>query len=147
MTAKEYLKEVKRKDDQISRKQEDYESLRSTLMSKGIDYTSTKVNGGGDSDRMSNILGRLQEMEDDINQMIDDFIDFKLVIQSQINALPIASHVALLKYVYVEYGKLHEFAQKYNYDYAYIVNMHGKALVKFSRMHRESIKTYEKSYI
>ena len=87
MTAKEYLGQAYRLDQRINSKLEQVMSLRD-LTTKAT-ATMSDMPGGGSRNvyRMQDIIGKIIDLEDEINQDIDALVDLKREMVATINAV------------------------------------------------------------
>ncbi len=138
MEAKEYLQQLYRLDTVINQKIRELDDLRSKSQSiKSIDYSKDyiQINFSGDAPFV-NLIGRIIELEGEINAEIDTFVDEKHKIINQIQALKNSKYIEILYKHYVEFKRLEVIAVEINYTYQYVVELHGYALKNFK-------KTYE----
>ena len=97
MKAKEYLKSLKRYDVMINQKLQEQEELRSLLTSiEPIDLTKERVQGGKQNfDKMGDIIAKVVELEHEIDNEIDMFVDSKHKIINQIQSLINVVHMQI----------------------------------------------------
>lgn len=133
MKAKEYLQQLQRLDTVINQKIEELGDLRLKSQSTGsIDYSKERVQTSPSGDApFVKLIGRIIELEEEINAEIDRFVDEKHRIINEIQGLKDANHISLLYKRYVEFKKFEIIAVEMNYTYRYVLNMHGYALKDF----------------
>ena len=136
MKAKEYLKSLKRYDVMINQKLQEQEELRSLLTSiEPIDLTKERVQGGKQNfDKMGDIIAKVVELEHEIDNEIDMFVDSKHKIINQIQSLNNVVHMQILYKRYVQYKKLEEIAIEMGYAYQWVRELHGHALLDFEKL-------------
>ena len=133
MKAKEYLQQLKRLDELINQKIKEVTDLRERATSvSGIDYSKDKVqtSPSGDAPFVKPIC-RIIDLEAEINDEIDRFVDEKHKIINQIQGLKNSDYISLLFKRYVEFKKFETIAVEMNFTYQYVLNMHGYALKEF----------------
>ena len=74
---------------------------------------------------------RIIDLEAEINDEIDRFVDEKHKIINQIQRLKNADYISLLFKRYVEYKKFETIAVEMNFTYQYVIEMHRYALKEF----------------
>ncbi len=142
MQVKHYLRELKRLDTCIRHKMQEKETLYNPLRAANTDGMKIQVSHDGDS--MSNLLLRIEAIENRINAKIDEYAGLKDKIIDQIHGLSNEIFVDLLYRRYVEFERLEEIAVDMNYAYDYIRRLHGHALQEFERRYSTEIAAYEK---
>lgn len=142
MTAKEYLRELKKLDTCINQKMQEKAALySSTIGAARMD--TVPVHGGGPSAVVEKTIERLEEMEAEINRQIDSFTGQRHMIIDQIQGLSSEAYISVLYKRYVEFKRLEEIAVEMGYTYKYVSRVHGYALQEFYRVHEAAITKYE----
>lgn len=154
MNAKSYLDQIRMLDKRIDRKIEEKKYLMSIaegVKSPGMD--PNKVQSSINLHKTEEAITRYVDMEAEINQMIDEYIDLRHRIIDEIHELNDTKYEELLslKYVGVQkndgarhYLRLEEIActmKKPNgdhYSFDHIAHLHGEALQKFWESHRNN---------
>lgn len=131
MKPKEYLNQIKFLDIRINDKLAEREALWSLATKVTPTLSKAKVSGGSENDKIGNIVAKIVALDEEINNKIDEFIDFRNVIIKQIENIRDVRYQSLLKKRYVEYKDLSVIAAEMNYEYATILKLHGKALQMF----------------
>lgn len=138
MNAKDYLKQVLLLEEKINQKQMQYkELLRTATLTEAVRYDKEKVQTSLTDDGMSNIVIRYIELQEEINHDIDNFIDIKNKVITEIQALSNVKFVNLLFMRYIQGKKLDEIAASLNYSYQYARELHSRALKAFTKVHPE----------
>ena len=110
---------------------------------KGVNYTSQKVKTSKSNRAdFEKTLLIIMDMEQNINDSIDKFVDQKNEIIKQIQSLDNHKYVQVLYKKYVEYKRLEEIAIEMYYSYQYIKEIHKKALQEFKKNIPKHTKTY-----
>lgn len=136
MNAKDYLKQVLLLEEKITQKQMRYdEILRTATSIKAIGYNEEKVQTSSTTDDISNVVIRYMELQEEINHDIDNFIDVKNKVITEIQALSNVKFVNLLFMRYIQGKRLDEIAASLNYSYQYARELHSCALKAFAEVH------------
>ena len=133
MKAKEYLQQLQRLDTVINQKIKEVQDLRVQMQSGGgIDYSKERVQSSpsGDAPFVKPIC-RIIDLEAEINDEIDRFVDEKHKIINQIQGLKNSDYISLLFKRYVEFKSLERICVEMNFSYDYIKHLHGYALKEF----------------
>ena len=128
MTAKEYLGQAYRLDQRINSKLEQVMSLRD-LTTKAT-ATMSDMPGGGSRNvyRMQDIIGKIIDLEDEINQDIDALVDLKREMVATIKAVADPECQTLLELRYLCFKTWEQIAVQMGYGIDNIYKMHHKAL-------------------
>lgn len=135
MRAKEYLQGVQRLDMMIDQKVKELSDLRQMVSGVGgIDYTKERVqtSPSGDAPFIRQTL-RIVELEQEINDAIDVFVNRKHKIIDQIQTLENADYADLLYKRYIEYKRLEQIAVEMHFSYSHTKRLHGHALQAFEK--------------
>lgn len=136
MKAKEYLKQIEILDKCIEQKQIECDELKLRAESTcGIQY-GDKVQTSPKSDALEKKVVKCVQLEQEINEMINKFIDIKHKIINEIQGLSEVKHIDVLFKKYVQYKTLEQIAVEMNYSYPYVRELHGYALVDFERTYK-----------
>lgn len=136
MKAKEYLKQIEVLDIKINQKQIELDELHLLAESTGGIQYGERVQTSPRGDTLERKVVKCVQLEQEINEMIDNFVDLKHKIIGEIQGLSDPNHIEILFKKYVDYKKypnLEHIAVAMNYSYPYIKELHGYALAEFSR--------------
>lgn len=129
MTAKEYLKEIKKIDVAIDQKQIEYETLKGSRTYIGsMDYSAERVQTSPDGSGFTRISDRITDMQQEINDEIDQWHDMRHERIGQIQELSKVEYVEVLFRRYVQYQSLETIAGDLDKSYYRICHLHGEAL-------------------
>lgn len=133
MRAKEYLQQLQRLDTLINQRIKELYNLRVMLTNIGsFDYSKDRVQTSSSGDApFVKTIGKIVELEEEINREIDNFIDEKHKIINQIQSLKNSKYIDILYKHYVEMKHLEIIAVDMNFSYNYIKHLHGCALKDF----------------
>lgn len=144
MKAKEYLQQLQRLDTVINQKIKEVDDLRLKSRSVGsIDYSKERVQTSPSGDApFVKLIGRIIDLEAEINAEIDAFVDEKHRIINQIQALKNSKYIEILYKHYVEFKRLEVVAVEMNFTYQYVVELHGYALKDFQTTYENLLNSY-----
>ena len=137
MTAKEYLQQLHKANVIINQRNQEKADLRVMLSSIGsFDYSKERVQtslsaGAGYEKQIANLI----DLENEIDQLIDEYINLKHKIIGEIHELQNSKHIEILYKRYVEEKRIERVALEMNYTFQYVVFLHGNALKEFSEKH------------
>ena len=131
MTKKEFLnqylnaeKEIGIKLDQIARLRELSTKITQTL-------TPDKVKSNSEN-RLESSVSKIVDIEREIGTSIDQLVRTRLQVESVINSVPNVNQRNVLRLRYISGMKWEQIAVKLNYDYRWVLRLHGKALNKIA---------------
>lgn len=131
MTKKEFLnqylnaeKEIGIKLDQISRLRELSTKITQTL-------TPDKVKSNSEN-RLESSVSKIVDIEREIGTSVDQLERIRLQVESVINSVPNVNQRNVLRLRYISGMKWEQIAVKLNYDYRWVLRLHGKALNKIA---------------
>lgn len=144
MKAKEYLQQLQRLDTVINQKIKELDDLRLKSRSTGsIDYSKERVQTSPSGDApFVKLIGRIVDLEAEINAEIDAFVDEKHKIINQIQGLKNSKYIEILYKHYVEFKRLEVVAVEMNFTYQYVVELHGYALKDFQTTYENLLNSY-----
>lgn len=147
MNAKEYLRQIKVYDNRIQRKIDELDRLRALATGAGgSGMDPNKTISSPDPHRMENCITRYVELEEEINAMIDGYVNLRDKIINEIHEIGDARYEELLYLRYVQFRRLEEICcqmRKPNgdyYSYDHILRLHGNALKVFWEKHKKQEK-------
>jgi hypothetical protein len=131
LTKKEFLnqylnaeKEIGIKLDQIARLRELSTKITQTL-------TPDKVKSNSEN-RLESSVSKIVDIEREIGASIDQLERTRLQVESVINSVPNVNQRNVLRLRYISGMKWEQIAVKLNYDYRWVLRLHGKALNKIA---------------
>ena len=128
MTAKEYLGQAYRLDQRINSKLEQVLSLRD-LTTKAT-ATMSDMPGGGSRNvyKMQDIIGKIIDLENEINADIDQLVDLKRDIVAIIKAVENPEYQTLLELRYLCFKTWEQIAVDMGYELRWLYRLHHRAL-------------------
>jgi len=128
MTAKEYLGQAYRLDQRINSKLEQVLSLRD-LTTKAT-ATMSDMPGGGSRNvyKMQDIIGKIIDLENEINADIDQLVDLKREMVAVIKSVKNPEYQTLLELRYLCFKPWEQIAVEMGYSIHHLYRLHNSAL-------------------
>lgn len=133
METKEYLQQIGRYDRLINNKLVELAQYRSMACSVSAVKNDERVQSSPSYDTMDKIVSKIEQMENEIDMLVDRYIDNKRIIISQIDSMADEMTYQILFSRYVEQKTFEKMAIEMNYCYKQIIRRHGKALQEFEQ--------------
>lgn len=133
METKEYLQQIGRYDRLINNKLVELAQYRSMACSVSAVKNDERVQSSPSYDTMDKIVSKIEQMENEIDTLVDRYIDNKRIIISQIDGMSDEMTYQILFSRYVEQKTFEKMAIEMNYCYKQIIRRHGKALQEFEQ--------------
>lgn len=136
MTAKEYLKQLKKINVMIRQRTQEKEMLCAALGSIGsFDYSKDRVRTSPSGDaQYAKTVEKIVDLEKEIDNLIIEFLERMNKIISQIQSLKNDKYVEILYKHYVEGKQLGAIAKEMGYAHQYIISLHTHALKEFEKV-------------
>lgn len=131
MNAKTYLKQIHVLDLKINQRIREAQELQEKALSVGCISNDDKVQSTPSGDGLVNKVAAYVDMEAEINRMVDELVDLKHEIITQIHMLRDERYIDILYRRYVCYEKMEEIARGLHYDRVHVCRLHGQALKEF----------------
>lgn len=139
MTADEYLRVLQQKELMITALQEDIDSLRHSLSLHGICYDK---NGSGTcGEKVEYILDVIAKKEKELDKIIDEFVDYKAMLQEMINNLPDERKKKALKLCYIQYKTVQQISCEIGFSERTIRRTLEEALKDFENMYNDILRS------
>jgi len=129
MNAREYLKQAYRLDQRINAKLEQVESLNA-LATKCTATITGMPHGGGQASGMADTVGKIVDLQTEINGDVDRLVDLKREIGRAIGAVQNVEHQTLLEKRYLCFLSWEQIAVDMNYSLRWTHIVHSRALVE-----------------
>jgi DNA-directed RNA polymerase specialized sigma subunit len=130
--AKAYLQQVKLYDTHINNKLEELSRLRAMVTKITTTLKADVVGGGGNQDKVGDAVARIVDLQCEINEAVDDYVDRSREIAATIDQIADADQLAVLHKRYFEYKKWEEIACEMFMTYRNVCYIHGRALQSVS---------------
>ena len=141
MTVKEYLSQAYRIDQRINSKLEQVASLRALTTKATSTLSDTPPSGSRNVQSMENVIVKIIDLENEINEDIDTLVDLKREITRRVKSIPNAEYQLLLEKRYLCFMPWEKIAVDMGYSIQHIYRLHDWALREFPvpRKHESSM--------
>lgn len=134
MNAVEYLNQVKMCDTKIKNKMLEKEQWFTLATKTTCPADGERVQSSGSPDKMSDAVARMIEVDKEIDEMIDSFVDLKQEIIKTIEQVNDPMLYDVLHMIYIQYMKPSEVSHSLNYTYQWIKELHDRGLEKIQML-------------
>ena len=121
MTPKEYLQQYRNAEDSINAKLDQIHKLRELATKTTQTLTADNVQSSGSNDKISAIVSKIVDMENEVDAEIDKLHDVKKHVQEVISAVPDAKQRAVLTRRYLNGYTWERIAADMNFSYWHVV--------------------------
>ena len=128
MTAKEYLSQAYRLDQRINSKIEQVASLNELATKCTSTLTGMPRNPNRASSTMADAVGKIIDLQNEINRDIDRLVDLKREIVTAIKAIENPEYQTLLEKRYLCFLTWEKIAVDMGYDLRWLYRIHKRAL-------------------
>lgn len=134
MNAKEYLLQIHQYDVKIRQRKQQIAELESVLYGLKGGSLGERVNMSAKSEAaFVASVEKLQALKSELSTLVNNYVDKKNLIVSQIQRLENELYMELLYKKYVEYKRLELIAVEMHYSFIHVRRMHGWALKNFGK--------------
>ena len=130
MTPKEYLQQYRNAEDSINAKLDQIHKLRELATKTTQTLTADNVQSSSSGDKVSAIVSKIVDMENEIDAEIDELHDIKNQVEGVISAVPDAKQRAVLTRRYINGYTWERIAVDLDISYQWVCELHGRALQK-----------------
>ena len=128
--AQKYLEQIAKDDKIIQNKFVEVYQLRCLAESITAPMGTEPVQTSGVTDKVGNIAAKIVDLENEINELIDRYIDDKQERIKVIEQIDNPLQYSILHKYYVQGKKIAEIAAEEHYSDVHIIRQHKKALQK-----------------
>ena len=140
MTTKEYLCQISRLDRMINNKLSEISQLRELAMSVSAITNEERVQNTPNFDKIGTAYCKIEEMEEKLDKLIDEFVDKKNLIISQIDKIENETYYEILFARYIEKKTFEKIADEMTYSWRQVIRLHGRALQEFEKKYGNTYK-------
>lgn len=133
MTTKEYLSQISRLNRMIQNKLSEISQLRDLACSISGISGEERVQTTPNHDKIGSAYAKIDEMERRLDEMIDEYVDKKNEIISQIDSMEDEISYDILFSRYIEKKTFEKIADNLHYSFRQTTRLHGKALSEFEK--------------
>jgi hypothetical protein len=131
MDAKQYLGQISRLDKMIKNKMTELAQCKSIVYGLSAITNEERIQSTPDFDKMTGKVAKIMEMENKIDGLIDEYVDKKSLIISQIDSMENEAYYEILFARYIEKKTFEQIATEMSYSWRQIIRLHGRALQEF----------------
>lgn len=135
MDTKQYLNQISRLDRMINNKLSEISQLRELAMSVSAIKNEERVQTTPNFDKIGTTYCKIEEMEEKLDKLIDEFVDKKNLIISQIDKIENETYYEILFARYIEKKTFEKIADEMTYSWRQVIRLHGRALQEFERVY------------
>lgn len=133
MTTKEYLSQISRLNRMIQNKLSEIAQLRELSRSISAPNGEEKVQTSPNYDKIGTAYAKIDDMERRLDKIIDEYIDKKEMITSQIEGMEDEILYDILFSRYISKKTFEKIATKMGYSFKQVARLHGRALQEFEK--------------
>ena len=134
MNAKEYLSQARYLDARINSKIKQVEQLNYLATSATSVLSGMPHNPNKATSKMADIVGKIVDLQAEINHDIDTLVDLKRDIGGLIKSLPNVEHQTLLEKRYLCFQSWEQIAVDLSFSMQHTFRMHDSALKEIDAM-------------
>ena len=140
MDTKQYLQQISRLDRMINNKLAEISQLRELAMSVSAVKNEERVQTTPNFDKIGTTYCKIEEMEEKLYILIDEFVDKKNLIISQIDKIENETYYEILFARYIEKKTFEKIADEMTYSWRQVIRLHGRALQEFEKKYGNTYK-------
>lgn len=133
MDTKQYLNQISRLDLMIKNKITELSTLREMCYGLSAIPNEERVQSTPNFDKIGTVISKLDGLERSIDSLVDEFIDKRTKIISQIDSMEDESMYNVLFARYVEKKTFEKISDEMNYSFKQTTRIHGNALREFEK--------------
>ena len=140
METKKYLSQISRLNRTIQNKLSEISQLRELSFGIKAIVNEERVQTTPNFDKIGTSIAKIDELERNLDKMIDEYVDKKKKIISQIDSMEDEVIYNILFSRYIERKTFEKIATEMNYSFRQITRLHGKALSEFEKKYGSQYK-------
>lgn len=140
MDTKQYLQQISRLDRMINNKLAEISQLRELAMSVSAVKNEERVQTTPNFDKIGTVYCKIEAMEEKLDKLIDEFVDKKNLIISQIDKIENETYYEILFARYIEKKTFEKIADEMTYSWRQVIRLHGRALQEFEKKYGNTYK-------
>ena len=133
MDTKTYLQQISRLDRMINNKLSEISQLRELAMSVSAVKNEERVQNTPNCDKIGTAYCKIEEMEEKLDKVIDEYVNKKNLIISQIDGIENETYYEILFARYIEKKTFEKIADEMTYSFRNVTRLHGRALQEFEK--------------
>lgn len=140
METKAYLQQISRLDRMIKNKMTELSQFKELTYGLSAISNEERVQTTLDPDKFSGKVAKICEIEKKIDALIDEYVDKKQMIVSQIDSMENETYYEILFSRYIEKKNFEKIADEMGYSWRQIIRLHGRALQEFEKKYGNTYK-------
>ena len=140
METKVYLQQINRLDRMIKNKLTELAQLKELTYGISAISNEERVQTTLDPDKFSGKIAKIIEIENKIDSLVDEYVDKKQIIVSQIDQMENEVYYEILFARYVGKKTFEKIADEMSYSWRQIIRLHGRALQEFEKKYGKTYK-------
>ena len=133
MTTDKYLSQINRIDHAIVNKMEEIKRLSDMATSISIFLKEVDVQSSGNPDKMGNAVSKIVDLQNEIQTLVDELVDKRRIIISQIDSMDNTDVYIVLSSHYVNGKDWNLISVEMKHSYRNIMKLRKRALQEFER--------------
>lgn len=126
--AQKYLMQVKLYDTHIDNKVQELDRLKAMATKVTTSLSLAPAHGSGGQDKIGDAVAKIIDLQVEVNQAIDVYVDKKREISDLIERVQDPDQLAVLHKRYIQYKHWEEIACEMGFTYRNVCYIHGRAL-------------------
>lgn len=123
-----YLMQVKLYDTHINNKLDELDRLKDIATKVTTSLSLAPGRGSGNQDKLGDAIAKIIDLQVEVNQAIDAYVDKKREVSSVIEKVKDPDQLAVLHKRYIQYKHWEQIACEMGYTYRNVCYIHGRAL-------------------
>lgn len=140
MDTKQYLNQISRLDRLINNKLSEISQFKELAYSIKAVTNEERVQTTPNFDKIGSAYCKIEEMETKIDRLIDEYVDKKNLIISQIDGIENEIYYEILFARYIEKKTFEKIADELSYSWRQIIRLHGRTLQEFEKKYGSTYK-------
>ena len=133
MTTDKYLSQINRCDHVIKNKMSEIQKLSNMATSISVSPKEVDVQSSGDPDKMGSAVAKIADLQNEIQELVCEFVDKRRVIIGQIDSMENTDVYIVLYAHYVDNKDWNLISVEMGYSYRNIMKLRKRALQEFER--------------
>ena len=134
LDAKAFLQQVELFDNHINNKLEELDRLKALTTKITTSLKQDVVSSSGSQDKLGDAIAKIVDLEAEINEAVDTFIERKKAVSSIIEKVNNPDQANVLSKRYLLYERWEQIAMEMNFTYRHTTRIHGEALQTVRRL-------------
>lgn len=143
MTTRAFLSQINQINLKLQVKFDEYQQTEAILTKITVSLEGERVKSTPDPDKMTSIIAKLIEEEEEIKESLEKMMNLKKTIRDMIEAMEEPRYQAFLSYKYIQGLDMKEIGYKLNLSSTPTFNLQTEALIAFEKKYGQKYLTAE----